>query len=74
MLPQLAEGLALALEPLVAAVCSRHILTPRVQCEWSGKSHDTRDTSDTSHQACGHNSGYDPEARGFESLADSSLV
>ena len=27
-----------------------------------------------SHQACGHNSGYDPEARGFESLADSSLV
>ena len=64
MLPQLAEGLALALEPLVAAVCSRH----------RGESHDTRDTSDTSHQACGHNSGYDPEARGFESLADSSLV
>ena len=47
MLPQLAEGLALALEPLVAAVCSRHILKPRVQCE-SGESHDTRDTSDTS--------------------------
>ena len=36
--------------------------------------HDTSGTSDTSHQACGHNSGYDPEAQGFESLADSSLV
>jgi hypothetical protein len=56
VLPQLAEGLALAWEPLLAAVCSRRVELSAVPAV-VGPAHDG-----VVWKACGHNPGHDPQA------------
>ena len=67
VLPQLAEGLALAWEPLLAAVCSRRVGT----VSRGGQLSAVMAADGSVWKACDHNPGHDPQARSicFENFA-----